>query len=369
MTKIRWALIIIFVACLAVSDIAGSKVLVNAAEDAETMLLPEIVSFTLSPASIGYGSSATLTWNVRNATSISIDHDIGSVGAEGQVQVNPLYPTTYKITAMNNSGVRSRYITLGVTYNSYAPGSDAVGCDPVTGRNSSVDMVWEQLCLSSKYQVQIARDPGFTLKMYDSGIIAPADTTSPAFWLAPGVLEAGHTYYWRVRARQAATGQYLISPWSEPQPFTVSPGYAVRTDYYGLQALSPSNGCTGCPVSPVAFSWSGYPNTTKYRFVLARDAQLQNIVVEAFTTTTSYELKGTLEYDTSYFWQVSAVEPVPSDPSALFTLHTMSAPAPTATTSRVDTAAVPVWAWAVIIAGIVLIIVAVVMGIRARKTI
>ncbi len=369
MEKINWILIIILVACLAAPDIVDGRTVVYAAEGIETALLPEIVNFTLSPVSIDYGSSALLIWNVRNAASISIDHDIGGVGMEGQVRVNPLYSTTYKITAMNSAGVRSRYITLEVTYSDYAPGSDTVGCDPVTGRNASVDMAWEQLCLSSQYQVQIARDPGFTLKMYDSGIMAPADATSPAFWLAPGILEAGHTYYWRVRTRQAATGQYLISPWSEPQAFTVSPGYAVRTDYYGLQALAPSNGCTGCPVSPVSFSWSGYPNTTKYRFVLARDAQLQNIVVEAFTTTTSYELKGTLEYDTSYFWQVSAVEPIPSDPSALFTFHTMSAPGPAAPPSATDTTTMPVWALAVIIAGIALIIFAVIMVIKARRTI
>jgi hypothetical protein len=197
----------------------------------------------------------------------------------------------------------------------------------------------------------------------------PADVTSPAFWLAPGNLEAGHTYYWRVRTRQAATGQYLISPWSEPQAFTVKPGYAVRSDYYGLQALAPDNGCMGCPVSPVSFSWSGYPNTTQFRFILARDSQLQNIVVEAFTTTTSYELKGTLDYDTSYFWQVSAVEPVPSDASAVFTFHTISAPAPAAPQPENSTSPVPAWALAVIIAGAVLIGVAVFMIIRVRRAI
>lgn len=365
-TVIRVILVVICV-CFLVG--VGSITSTVAVDDGNVILLPEIISFAVSPDNIEPGSSATLTWNVRNATSISIDHDIGGVGGQGTLGVSPLYSTTYKITAMNSAGVRSRYITLAVSYNSYTDSNSMINCDPVTGRNASVDLSWEDFCLSSQYQVQIARDPGFTLKIYDSGVMEPAETMSPAFWLAPGNLEAGHTYYWRVRVRQAATGQYIIGPWSEPQSFTVRPGYGVSTDYYGLQALTPVNGCTGCPVSPVPFSWSGYPNTIKYRFILAKDPQLQNVVVEDFTTTTSYELKGSLEYDTSYFWQVSAVEPVPSDVSALFTFHTIPAPASVTHQSDTSISSMPAWAMAVIIAGIALIALAVFFIIRARKMI
>jgi len=357
----------LFVVAICILTAVGMVLPAQAAIEDDETLLPEITSFTVSPVSIGSGSSALLTWDVENASSISIDHDIGGVSATGQMQVNPLYSTTYKITAMNNAGVRSRYITLVVTFDRYTDNSGTVNCDPVSGRNASFDMAWEQLCLSSQYQVQIARDAGFTLKVYDTGIMAPADVTSPAFWYPPGNLEAGHTYYWRVRTRQAATGQYIASPWSDPRAFTVKPGYAVRSDYYGVQALAPVNGCTGCPVSPVSFSWSGYQGTTKYRFILAKDSQLQNIMVEAFTTTTSYQLKGTLDYDTSYFWQVSAVEPVPSDTSALFTFHTVAAPVPAATQPDAASSAMPPWALAVIVAGVLLIGVTVFLLVMVRK--
>jgi hypothetical protein len=354
-------------ACLLAS---GSQVTPAQASVDETALLPEITTFAVSPVSIGSGSSATLTWAVKNATSISIDHDIGGVSGEGQVQVNPLFTTTYKMTAMNGAGVRSRYITLAVSFDRYSENNDnTVNCDPVTGRNASVDMAWEQLCLSKQYQVQIARDAGFTLKVYDSGIMQPADVTSPAFWYPPGNLEAGHTYYWRVRTRQAATGQYMVSPWSDPQAFTVKPGYAVRSEYYGVEALTPVNGTTGCPVNPVSFSWSGYPNTTKYRFILAKDAGLQNIVVEAFTTSTSFALTGSLEYDMSYFWQVTAVEPVPSDPSSIFTFHTRLAPKPETAQSGAASSAIPLWALAVMIAGVLLIGITVFLIIRVRRAI
>ena len=341
----------------------GNIELVSAVDDADSNTLPVISDLNLSPTSIDAGSTATLSWSVINARQVSIDQSIGGVPSTGHVQISPIFTTTYKLTAINEAGIRSRYITLFVTQISTG---DIVNCDPVTGRNAEVDFRWEQLCLSKQYQVQIAKDPAFTLLVYDSVTMEPANVTSPAFWYAPGRLEAGHTYYWRVRTRQAATGQYILSPWSEVKQFSVRPGYPVRTDYYGVTALNPVNGCLGCPVKPVSFSWSGYQGITKYRFILARDHQLQNIIVEALVPTTSYALNDALEYDTSYFWQVMAIEPVPSDPSSVFTFHTTSMPKPVAQpVSHSDDT--PGWAWAAMIIGGILIVFVVFLVIRAGQ--
>jgi len=327
--------------------------------------LPEISDYKVTPSGIERSSSAVVSWDVKNAASVYIDHGVGEVLPAGQAAVSPLYTTTYKLTAVNSTGTRTRSITLTVTA-PQQPAEHIVDVDTVTGRNSSVDMRWEDYCLSGSYQVQIARDPLFTLKVYDSGILVPADSTAPAFWYPPGTLEAGHTYYWRVRTTQAATGQWISSPWSEAVPISIRPGYAVSTPSYGLQALSPAGGATGCPVSPLAFSWSGYQGTTKYRFILARDAQLQNIVLEDFTTTTAYSLPIKLDYDTSYFWQASAVEPVPGDAGSVFTFTTGSAPS---SITQADAAPelVPGWAVAVIAVGVILIALVAVAAIRAGK--
>lgn len=334
----------------------------------EGTTLPEIINFQVSPTSIDSGSTATLAWDVNNASEVEIDHGIGIVSGSGRVNVNPPYSTTYRLSVSNGAGVRRRYVTLYVD-RARPHGSDEVNCDPVTGRNSQVDMAWESYCLSDEYQVQIARDPGFTLVMYDSGSMRTADSMLPAFWYPPGNLEAGHTYYWRVRTTRAATGQHLLRYWSDIKSFTVTPGYAVRTNYSAVQAFVPANGCAACPVKSVSFSWAGYPDTTKYRFMLARDSQLQNIVVEGFTSTTSYALTDALDYDTSYFWQVMQLEPVPSDTSPVFTFHTESASAPR--TKQPPAAALPLqappWAIAAISIGIVLIIAVTVFAVRSRK--
>lgn len=327
--------------------------------------LPEISDYKVTPSGIERSASAVISWDVKNAFSVYIDHGIGEVLPAGQAAVSPLYTTTYKLTAVNSTGARTRSTTLNVT-TPQQPVENMVNVDPVSGRNSSVDMRWEDYCLSGSYQVQIARDPLFTLKVYDSGILVPAESTSPAFWYPPGTLEAGHTYYWRVRTTQAATGQWISGPWSEAVPFSIRPGYAVSTPSYGLQSLSPAGGATGVPVSPLAFSWSGYQGTTKYRFILARDAQLQNIVVEDFTTTTAYSLPVKLQYDTAYFWQASAVEPVPGDAGSVFTFTTESAPS-SSTQAAAAAELVPGWAIAVIAVGIILISLVTVAAFKAGK--
>ena len=120
---------------------------------------------------------------------------------------------------------------------SAAADDSLLGSDPVSGQSQEVDLSWEQLCLSSQYQVQIAKDPDFTMIVVDTGTFAPADATSPAAYYPAGGraaspsaiggwgnLEAGHTYYWRARVLQAATGQWMRSPWSEVKSFTVKAG-------------------------------------------------------------------------------------------------------------------------------------------------
>ena len=222
------------------------------------------------------------------------------------------------------------------------------GADPVTGRNEQVDLRWEQLCLATGYELQIARDKDFTLRINPAvnsegkisavtgSILLDMDETnmtSPAAWIAPGALpEAGATYYWRIRVYKSATGQLAYSPWSEARSFSIKPGFIVNTPYYGVQLLSPGNGCPGCKVKPASFSWSPWKDATRYQFDLARDAEFKQIVVTATTTTTGYVYNGTLDYSTNYFWRVRALEvngqDIPSDWSATFSFQTEPAPAP-----------------------------------------
>ncbi len=263
------------------------------------------------------------------------------------------------------------------------------GADPVTGRNGQTDLSWEQLCLTTWYELQIAKDRDFTHRINPAvnygtggfGTISAAtgsilvrmdefNMTNPAAWLAPGTLpEAGATYYWRIRAARSATGQWADSPWSEPYAFTIKPGFMVSTPYSGMQLLSPTNGCVGCSVSNASFTWSAWQDATKYEFVLSKDPEFKQIVVSATTWTTAYSYNDTLEYGTNYFWRVRAVEingqAIPSDWSATFSYRTEAEPAlPTPSTAAQET---PLWVLVVIGIGVILVIVTIILAVRARK--
>ena len=96
------------------------------------------------------------------------------------------------------------------------------------------------------------------------------------------------------------------------------------------------------------FSWIGFPDTTKYEFILAKDADLTLIVVKEEVPTCAYHYNGKLDWETSYFWQVKAIEPVPSE-SAIGVFTIMSEPQPTMSTAPVTLVeTTPFWVWLVI---------------------
>lgn len=262
----------------------------------------------------------------------------------------------------------------------------STGADPVTGRNEQVDLSWEQLCLATGYELQIAKDKDFTLLInpaVNSSVniaavtgsiyvdMDPTNMTSPAVWIAPGALpEAGAEYWWRIRVYRSATGQLAWSPWSEARSFIIKPGFIVTSPYYGVLLLSPSNGCVGCSVSPVSFSWSPYVNATKYQIDLSKDSEFKEMVITATTTTTAYEYSGTLDYGTNYFWRVKAIEidgqQIPSDWSATFSFQTETAATPTAPVS--DEPSTPLWVWVIIAIGAILVIATLILIVRTRRS-
>jgi hypothetical protein len=327
---------------------------------------PVISYFTASPDILRPGQLTTLSWAVSGATSVSIHPGVDNLDPIGTQQVSPAATTAYTLTATSDTGISTSTVNVVVT----TSGDIVAGYDPVTGRNSDIGFTWEQLCLASQYQVQIAKDEGFTLIVFDSGIYDPASPTSPAMlYQAGGLLEAGHTYYWRARVRQTATGQSIRSPWSPAQKFTVAAGLPVTTSYYGITLLSPGNNCTGCSAESPSFTWSGLKGISKYRFVLSRNAELTDIVVVADVPGTAYTYTDTLDYGTSYFWRVTAIEPAPSEPSSTFVFITESEvePVPPPEPPLPETPAVtPLWVWVIIGIGSVLIIVVLVFIMRFR---
>jgi subtilase family serine protease len=71
--------------------------------------------FMPNPSVIAAGGSTTLGWDVSNATSVTIDNGVGSVGATGTTVVSPATSTNYTLTAANAVGMYYMTITVLVT--------------------------------------------------------------------------------------------------------------------------------------------------------------------------------------------------------------------------------------------------------------
>jgi len=251
-----------------------------------------------------------------------------------------------------------------------------IGCDPATGRAQEVNFTWEQLCIANTYQLVISKDSTFTLPVYDSGAIwVPADLTAPAaiylsnessspLGFVP--LECGHTYYWKVRVVDETTADAVVSPYSEIRSFTIKAGFRVTTPYYGPQLLMPDNGC-GCACdAPICFSWSPFKETTEYMLELSENADMSSPLVSTTVSTTAYQYTGTVECNKNYFWRVMAVQPAPSEWSAVFSFMTqpeIPAPEPTKT----EEPGVPLWGWTLIAIGTILIILLLVLIVKTRR--
>jgi len=87
------------------------------ASGCSTSNLPIISYFSSSPGEIYTNESSHLNWSVTNASSITIDQGIGSVGAMGNIEVTPSQTTIYTLVANNSSGSVTANVEVQVLYN------------------------------------------------------------------------------------------------------------------------------------------------------------------------------------------------------------------------------------------------------------
>lgn len=77
-------------------------------------VVPVITFFKSDLSTINTGQSATLSFSISNASSISIDNNIGNVKNVGTVVVSPKVTTSYTMYASNSSGTVSKDVLITV---------------------------------------------------------------------------------------------------------------------------------------------------------------------------------------------------------------------------------------------------------------
>jgi OmpA family/PKD domain len=90
---------------LTVKDSAGLQASATTTVTTGAGVGVQITSFTASPTNIDAGQTATLSWTVAGASSVSISPGIGNVNPQqGSTQVSPQQTTTYTLTANGPGG-------------------------------------------------------------------------------------------------------------------------------------------------------------------------------------------------------------------------------------------------------------------------
>jgi len=221
---------------------------------------------------------------------------------------------------------------------------ESLPCDECTCRAEDFCFRWRMLPSTEKYDLWIALDEDFTAIIHKEGNITPDAPCSPTWCPSSSSVEfiCGETYFWKVRSCESTEGERIRSRWSPTMKFTVKECSTEEGEVYlAPLLLVPDIGSKNVGRSPT-FSWKGFPPTTEYEFTLAKDDALSQVVVSEKLSTTTYQYKGHLDWGTTYYWQVRAIDPVLSE-SSIGTFTVMPAPEPTAATPPT-----PSWIWAII---------------------
>jgi hypothetical protein len=243
---------------------------------------------------------------------------------------------------------------------------------------SSITLTWGSLPDATQYERELRLDSKYTVA---SGV-ADLFTTATSDVLTN--LTAGFTYYWRVRSTAP-----VRSPWAKGS-------FIVKLATPGLNSPNPQE-VFEVPIRP-QFSWTSVGGATAYELQLADNPFFADAWVKKPLTHTVWVWDEDLEYSTTYYWRVKAVKSgrgiTPTESNwreGAFTTMSEAAPtAPTAPEIIVQPAPVttvpapapappqpitipqpiaPVYLWAIIIIGAVLIIALIVLIVRTRRVV
>ena len=245
-----------------------------------------------------------------------------------------------------------------------------VSCDVCASCvGSPMTLKWERMCLACSYDIEIMDENGnVIIERIDVEITG----NPPSLYLDDARLECGRTYTWHVREANTETDECVHSPWSETWSFTVEASSANA-----VKLIAPEQGAVVAQRTGVGFSWTSVYDANKYTFVLSANPDLSGALATAEVNGTAYAYSGTLDYETTYYWQVTAwksntmlsqsdigtfaiaaeeyipPEPQPQEPPVINIPPTQQI--------------VPTWIYAMIGIGAALIVVVIVLIVRSRR--
>lgn len=163
-----------------------------------------------------------------------------------------------------------------------------------TGQELTLKLKWQNMGNGITYNVQLAKDVGFTNVVENQQNIANNEYDIQD-------LVANTTYYWHVSAtNQAGTGE-----WSDSWKFTTK---EANQDLPGAVILiSPEDGEQVEDNKTITFTWQEATNAEKYWIEYADNEQFENSFIDSTIVVTSYTINSLYEFvDKILSWKVKA---------------------------------------------------------------
>jgi hypothetical protein len=181
-----------------------------------------------------------------------------------------------------------------------------ISLDEPGSKVPAIEFHWQHATAANGYDLIIAADNDFTQIIVEESI-RPENVSAPE-WTLPAhnsPLEAGKTYYWKVRVNRIAyTYQKASGEWSESMQFSIAPSKTTEIPQTGIVLLSPADGGV-ITENPPVFKWSSLPEISTYEFMLASDPAMEQILHKALVQDNSYTYSGQIEEGMTYYWQVT----------------------------------------------------------------
>ena len=240
-----------------------------------------------------FNSNELLVANVSSSTTNTDTY-------KGTYISNMLYGTMYywrvcAVNAVDTSGWSStwQFHTIDKVV-LYSPSNNSTGLSV-----SSRTLQWYNNKGSSSYIVQVDTTTNFNSVLLRNLSVSSSMTNTDTYKSTSITnMRYGTTYYWRVRAVNAAVD---TSGWSAIWKFTTA--YQLTS---GPTLISPVNDSVGATHSNILLAWQAMDNVNGYHYEVSTSSSFENMVASGNTTLTFNVVR--LQPSTTYYWRVQAYD-------------------------------------------------------------
>jgi uncharacterized protein YkwD len=256
---------------------------------------PAISSFSPNPATIAAGQSASLTWNISGATSVSINNGVGDVSDVTSVSVAPTQTTMYTLTASNTAGSVTAATTITVAgtggggTTAQASMSSPVPGSSLTGAN--VTFQWTTGTGVSQYWLYVSKLAVGGNELYNS---TEGTMTSQAVATLP---TNGSTVY--VRLWSLVSSSWVFNDYT----YTASTAIASSSP---ATMSSPAPGST-LTSAAVTFQWTAGTGVSEYQLYVSKIAVGGSELFSSNESGTSQTVSGLPTDGSTLYIQLSSM--------------------------------------------------------------